>query len=91
MTPPRGVCYNIDMKTPEQRLNNIIGQLRGAQKLLSEPERDCFSLLVQLKAARSAVSSLMDKIVSEEFDRCSFAHNNDRGKIEKIFKEVINK
>ncbi len=80
------------MKTLEQRLNNIIGQLKGTQKILTEPERDCFLLLIQLKAARSAISSLMDKVVGEEFDRC-FINNkkNDKEKIEKIFKEIINK
>lgn len=80
------------MKTPEQRLNNIIGQLRGAQKILAEPERDCFALLTQLKAARSAISSLMDKVVGEEFDRCLIDHQKgNKVKIEKIFKEIINK
>lgn len=80
------------MKTPQQRLTNIIGQLKGAQKMLAAPQRDCFKLLTQLKAARSATSALMDKIVSEEFDRCLLdSHNNNKVKIEKIFKEIINK
>lgn len=78
------------MKTPKQRLNNIIGQLQGAQKMLQEPSRDCFALLMQLKAARSALSSLMDKIVGEEFDRCLLSPRlHGKGKIEKIIKEII--
>ncbi len=80
------------MKTPEQRLNNVIGQLSGAKKILAEPQRDCFLLLTQLKAARSALSALMDKIVGEEFDRCLIdPQRHDKAKIEKIFKEIINK
>jgi len=80
------------MKTPEQRLANIIGQLHGAQKILAAPQRDCFLLLTQLKAARSALSALMDKIMGEEFDRCFIdPSRHDREKIEKIFKEIINK
>ena len=80
------------MKTLDQRLNNIIGQLEGAKKILSAPQRDCFKILIQLKAARSAISVLMDKLVGEEFDRCLLnSGERDKAKIEKILKEVINK
>jgi DNA-binding FrmR family transcriptional regulator len=87
-----GVCYNIDMKTAQQRINNIIGQLEGAKKMLDDKKRDCFALLIQLKAARCAMSSLMEKVVGEEFDRCLVGpHQADKSKIEKIFKEIIKK
>jgi DNA-binding FrmR family transcriptional regulator len=80
------------MKTTEQRLNNIIGQLTGAKSMLVDTSRDCFSLLIQLKAAKSAMSSLMEKIVSEELDHCLInQHHPNREKMTKIFKEVISK
>ena len=80
------------MKTAAQRLNNIIGQLEGAKKMLVDKERDCFALLIQLKAARSAMSSLMEKIVGEEFNRCLVGpRRTSRSQMEKIFKEVIKK
>ena len=80
------------MKTIEQRINNIVGQLEGAKKMLMAKDRDCFALLIQLKAARSALSALMEKIVGEEFDRCLVGpHKISKDKMEKIFKEVINK
>ena len=80
------------MKTPVNRLNTIIGQLNGAKKMLSDDERDCFALLIQLKAARSAISSLMEKVVSEEFDHCLLSSKKyGKAKIEKIFKEIIKK
>ena len=80
------------MKTIEQRLNNIIGQLEGAKRILGDKNRDCFSLLIQLKAARSAVSSIMEKVVGEEFDRCLVvSKKSSKDKMEKIFKEVIGK
>lgn len=80
------------MKTTEQRLNNIIGQLTGAKNMLADKDRDCFSLLIQLKAAKSAMSSLMEKIVSEELDHCLInQHRPNREKMTKIFKEVISK
>jgi len=86
-----GVCYNIKMKTTEQRINNIIGQLEGAKKMLATKERDCFALLIQMKAARCAISSLMEKVVGEEFDRCLIGPRKvGKDKIEKIFKEIIN-
>ena len=80
------------MKTTENRLNNVIGQLNGAKKMLADKDRDCFALIIQLKAARSAISSLMEKLVSEEFDHCLLnSKKYSKEKIEKIFKEVINK
>ena len=57
----------INMKTKEQRFNNIIGQLEGAKKMLQDPKRDCFALIIQMKAIKSAMSSLMEKIIVEEF------------------------
>lgn len=51
------------MKTSEQRINNIIGQLEGVKKLLSFPREDCSELFIQLKAVRSAISSLMNQVL----------------------------
>ena len=73
-------------------MNNIIGQLNGAKKMLADKDRDCFALVIQLKAARSAISSLMEKLVGEEFDYCLLnSKKYGKDKIEKIFKEIINK
>ena len=78
------------MKTDEQRANNIIGQLEGAKRMLLDKECDCFAVLTQLKAARSATSALMDKIVEKEFSRCLLdSRRVGQEKIEKIFKEII--
>jgi len=80
------------MKTTEQRINNIIGQLEGAKRMLGNPERDCFSLIIQLKAIKSAMGSLMEKIISDEFNHCLLDKKiTQQNKIEKIFKEIINK
>jgi len=80
------------MKTTEQRINNIIGQLNGAKKMLTNKQRDCFSLLIQLKAIKSALASLMEKVVAEEFDRCLVNQTKDNSlQMEKIFKEIIKK
>lgn len=77
------------MKTTEQRINNIIGQLEGAKKMLNSKPRDCFALMVQFKAIRSAVSSLMNKVITEEMADCFVGKNKQQEKINKIFKEII--
>lgn len=80
------------IKTTEQRLNNIIGQLGGVKKMLSGDEHDCLAALTQLKAIRAATAHLMDKILEQEFDRCLVESSpSGRGKIEKIFREIIKK
>lgn len=81
------------MKTSEQRINNIIGQLEGIKKMLIESPDDCFALLTQMKAVKSAVSSLTEKILSVEFDRCLGARlaPEKRLKMEGLFKEIIKK
>lgn len=79
------------IKTTEQRINNIIGQLEGSKKMLSKKDRDCFGLIIQLKAIRSAMSSLMDKVISEEMDNCFVSKNLNQEKIAKILKEIIKK
>jgi len=80
------------MKTTDQRINNIIGQLNGIKKMLAEKKPDCFSIIIQLKAIKSAMGAVMEKIISEEFDSCLLDPRvNSRQKISQIFKEVINK
>ena len=80
------------MKTSEQRINNIIGQLEGIKKMVATGPKDCIGLIVQLKAIKSAMASLMEKIIAEEFNYCLLdKKNNSQEKMEKIFKELINK
>lgn len=57
------------MKSIQQRLNNINGQIEGVKKMLDDGQ-DCIQLLTQLKAIKSAVTSVMDTIVDEQFDTC---------------------
>jgi DNA-binding FrmR family transcriptional regulator len=54
-------------KTFTQRVNNISGQLTGVNKMMTEPTPDCFKIITQLKAIKSAVSSLMEKYMESEF------------------------
>jgi DNA-binding FrmR family transcriptional regulator len=80
------------MKTSEQRINNIIGQLEGVKKMLAGGPQDCVALIVQLKAVKSAMASLMEKIIADEFSYCLLDDKkSSQQKMGKIFKELINK
>lgn len=79
------------MKTSEQRINIIIGQLEAIKKMLAEKNDDCSNLFVQLKATKSAMSSLMEKVISEELGQCFIEDKHKQHeKIQKILKELIN-
>lgn len=79
-------------KTNFQRLNIVAGQLEAARRMMADPDRDCFALLLQLKAARSGLSAVMERLVGEEFDRCLLKPERQRKeKMEQIFKEIIKK
>lgn len=78
------------MKTSEQRINNIIGQLEGVKKMLQTEKTDCFLTLTQLKAVRSAVASLMECYLTDELEHCLTEDKaKDRELINKFFKEII--
>ncbi|MFA5644109.1 MAG: metal-sensitive transcriptional regulator [Patescibacteria group bacterium] len=80
------------MRNTEQRINIIIGQLEGIKKMLKQKEKNCFDSVIQLKAVKSSVSSLMDKVLEEEFNSCFLKEGpSNKGKIKKIFSEILKK
>ena len=77
------------MKSNQQLINNIIGQLHGINKMIDKG-KDCQQVIVQLKAVKSAVSSLMNKIIESDANTCIDAiPKKDQKKIKKLFKEII--
>ena len=68
-------------RTPEQRLNIIIGQLNGLKKTISQTNYDCSALITQIKA-------VLEKILEEQLDRCLKA-TKARPEVKKIFNQVI--
>lgn len=76
------------MKTNEQRINNIIGQLNGIKKMISEDKKDCQAVLIQLKATKAAISSLTEKVIHDELENC--LKKSKKENIKKMFKEIIN-
>jgi len=80
------------MKTKKQLINNIIGQLNGINAMLDN-EEDCFKTLTQLKAAKSALSSITNKFLQENFIKCMKSCSSDEKSheeiCEKFFKEIL--
>ena len=75
------------MKTPEQRINILIGQLESIKRRLADNKTECGALVIQLKAVKSGLSSLMEEVLSSEFECC--LKNGQKEKIKNIFKEII--
>jgi len=61
--------YNSFMKSNQQRLNNVIGQIEGVKKMM-DSNVDCLKVLTQLKAIKSAIGGVMDSVVEDKFDTC---------------------
>jgi DNA-binding FrmR family transcriptional regulator len=77
------------MKTNEQRINNIVGQLNGIKHLLADPKNDCFEAITQLKAARAALDALLVKVLSDEALPCLNRQPDKQAKLNKILKEIV--
>lgn len=79
------------MKTSEQRINNIIGQLEGVKGLLAQKPQDCLKILTQLKAIKAATASLMEKVLGAEMDCYLKAGSMHKEKARQILAEIIKK
>jgi len=76
------------MKNNEQRINNIIGQLEGVKNMMTS-EQDCRAIITQLKAIKSAINSLSNKIITENIDDCvQGLKKKDRDKIGILIEEI---
>ncbi len=76
-------------KSYKQRINNVIGQLNGISKMLDD-KNNCEDLLIQMKSVRSAMLSIMNKIIEEELDNCFVNKNLDKGAFKKLLKNLNN-
>lgn len=80
------------MKTTEQLINNIVGQANGIKKMIDD-EKDCYLVINQMKAAKAAVTSLMDKYINENMNTCLSNPDKKGNKemMQKLFKEMSKK
>ncbi len=76
-------------KTKIQRINNVIGQLNGVKKMIEE-DKDCYDTLIQLEAIKSAIGSLSNYLIDENFSDClNKSKKNDE--LKKIIKMLSKK
>lgn len=57
------------MKTLEQRINIVIGQLGGIKEMLRDG-RDCKEVIIQLKATKTAVNVVIAKYLESQIVSC---------------------
>ena len=70
-----------------QRINRIIGQLKGIQRMLDE-RRDCQEVLQQISAVKKAIDGLSKEIAVTSVTE--YASSNDFNKIAQIVGRVVN-
>ena len=77
-------------RTPEQRLNIIIGQLNGLKKTLAKGRYDCYALITQIKATKAGLDAVLEKILEEQLDRC-LKTTKSKPEVKKIFSQALRK
>ena len=67
------------------RINRIIGQLKGVEKMIVE-KKYCMDILQQTRAVSSAIKSLENNILNKHIDLCvkDAIKKNNKDKNEKI-------
>ena len=55
----------VDRKQLSKRINRIIGQLKGIQKM-SESGRDCNDIIQQVSAVKKAIDSLTEELLVDD-------------------------
>lgn len=69
------------------RINRIIGQLRGVQRMIDK-KRSCGEILQQVSAIKKAIDGLSKEIIISDF--CRLVPKNKSKKLEEIVKRAIN-
>lgn len=72
------------------RLKRLEGQIRGIAKMIEE-KRYCMEILTQIKAVRSALGSLEEKIIEQHIDHCvrKAIGSNDKNEKGLVIKEIM--
>ncbi len=69
-----------------QRINRIIGQLKGIQRMM-ETKRDCSEVLQQVSAVKKAIDGLSKELVVE--DMCRLLPKESTAKVERVVQRVL--
>lgn len=71
-----------------QRINRIVGQLRGIQRMIEE-KRDCGDVLQQVSAVKKAIDALSTEIVVTDVSRY-IASSDDSKKMARVVERAVN-
>lgn len=71
------------------RVRRVEGQIRGISKMIEE-ERYCVDILTQIKAVKSALSSLEGQIIEEHLNHCvhKALSSKDKKESDRMVKEI---
>ncbi len=69
-----------------QRINRIIGQLKGIQRMM-ETKRDCHEVLQQVSAVKKAIDGLSKELVVA--DICKTLPKESAQRIERVVERVL--
>ena len=75
------------MEDTKKRINRIIGQLKGIEKMIGN-KRECSDVLQQISAAKKAIDGLSKEMVISNI--CHLIPNSDTRKIEQMIERAIN-
>ena len=70
-----------------QRINRIIGQLRGIEKMV-KGGRDCSEILQQISAVKKAINGLTKEILISQV--CQIVPKEKEKEVEKVMERAIN-
>jgi DNA-binding FrmR family transcriptional regulator len=76
------------MKSYQQRINIIIGQLQGVNRMIDEEINPC-DVILQIKASKQALKSFMNIYMQEHFCDCIKSCKN-RKERDELIKSVFN-
>ncbi len=74
------------MKDFNKRINRIVGQLRGIERMTKE-ERECVDILQQITAVKKAIDGLAKEIVIS--DICRLVPKEQKQTIDKMVQAII--
>ncbi len=73
-------------KNIKARINRIIGQLRGIEKMVQE-ERDCEEILLQISAVKKAIDGLTKEILASSI--CKLVSDDKKLDVERVISRAV--
>jgi DNA-binding FrmR family transcriptional regulator len=76
------------MKTHNQRINNIIGQLNGINEMIDKNINHS-EILIQLKAVKAALNSFIRSYSESELIKCLGLPERDKETCSRFIREIV--